>query len=118
MGIFKKTKDDMDDVFEVSEYAHEETSEPSAPASSAPSASISKKSGQRYGIEDAIALMRKLPNVNSDITITVVKKTLESANIQVTEIIDDAYRILLSFGSTVYRDSLESLLKHAIERKG
>ena len=43
-----------------------------------------------YGIQDAIELMRQLPNVNTDIVITVVIKTLESANIQVDEIIADA----------------------------
>ena len=45
-----------------------------------------------YGIQDAIELMRKLPNVNSDIVITVVRKTLESANIQVNEIVADAQK--------------------------
>ena len=43
-----------------------------------------------YGIKDAIQLMRELPNVNSDIVITVVRKTLESTKIQVSEIIADA----------------------------
>ena len=43
-----------------------------------------------YGIEDAIKLMRQLPNVDSEILITVVNKTLESANIKVSEIIADA----------------------------
>jgi chromosome segregation ATPase len=96
MGIFKKSKDDGPE-FEletnpVSEYdAHESTAsrEQSMPSHvTAHKASIK----QSYGIEDAIALMRKLPNVNSEITITVVKKTLESANIQVEQIISDASR--------------------------
>jgi len=43
-----------------------------------------------YGIQDAIELIRQLPNVNTDIVISVVIKTLESANIQVTDIISDA----------------------------
>ncbi|WP_455211084.1 hypothetical protein [Kaarinaea lacus] len=96
MGIFKKSKDDSDFEFEteIASAPDEETPAPSAnvqqssAASSSPRASIK----QSYGIEDAIALMRKLPNVNSEITITVVKKTLESANIQVEQIISDAAR--------------------------
>ena len=95
MGIFKKSKDELDDILEVSEFAEPEdtgNAESDVP-SAGPSTSSSftkPKSSQAYGIEDAIALMRKLPNVNSDITITVVKKTLESANIQVKQIITDA----------------------------
>jgi len=48
------------------------------------------KSASVYGIQDAIELMRQLPNVNTEIVISVVIKTLESANIQVSEIISDA----------------------------
>ncbi|KPJ88093.1 MAG: hypothetical protein AMJ53_17265 [Gammaproteobacteria bacterium SG8_11] len=94
MGIFKKSKDDSDFDIEMDMGSEAESSAPNTAvhqptaASSSPRASIK----QSYGIEDAIALMRKLPNVNSEITITVVKKTLESANIQVEEIIADAKR--------------------------
>ena len=47
-------------------------------------------SNSSYGIQDAIKLMRKLPNVNTDIVISVVIKTLESADIKVEKIISDA----------------------------
>jgi len=40
-----------------------------------------------YGIEDAIKLMRDLPEDNIEVVVTVVKKTLESADIQVSKII-------------------------------
>lgn len=43
-----------------------------------------------YGIQEAIELIRKLPNVNTDIVINVVIKTLESANISVEKIVQDA----------------------------
>lgn len=96
MGIFKKGKDEID----LDMTASEDRFKDSTPSESAfsqqpqPAASVSKPAAppQNYGIEDAIELMRKLPNVNSDITITVVKKTLESANIQVSQIISDAER--------------------------
>jgi len=43
-----------------------------------------------YGIQEAIELIRKLPNVNTEMVITVVIKTLESANISVDKIVKDA----------------------------
>ncbi len=49
-----------------------------------------KISAFNYGIEEAVALMRKLPDVDTDVVITVVRKTLESANVRVNEIITDA----------------------------
>lgn len=48
------------------------------------------RSSVRYGIEDAIKLMRSLPRDNNEIVVTVVKKTLESTQIQVGDIVADA----------------------------
>ncbi len=46
-----------------------------------------------YGIEQAIALMRLLPHeANTELVVQVVKKTLESTNIRVPKIIEDATR--------------------------
>ena len=46
-----------------------------------------------YGIEQAIALMRLLPHeANTELVVQVVKKTLESTNIRVPKIIEDAAR--------------------------
>ena len=95
MAIFKKSKPDSDLEFDTSRSSTREFMEPSPGLNPQPSSSSSVTKAvrsQSYGIEDAIELMRKLPNVNSEITITVVKKTLESANIQVEEIISDAER--------------------------
>ncbi|MDH5328302.1 MAG: hypothetical protein OEZ68_21905 [Gammaproteobacteria bacterium] len=84
MGIFKKNKDD-DFEADASTYTQNSSISQAKPMNQS-----RPTSNQNYGIEDAIALMRKLPNVNSDITITVVKKTLESAHIKVAQIISDA----------------------------
>jgi chromosome segregation ATPase len=98
MGIFKKSKSDLDEILEVSDFEEPtesneaETARKESSAGGVRSQAQAPGSAQNYGIEDAIALMRKLPNVNSEITITVVKKTLESAQIQVEEIIGDAQR--------------------------
>jgi len=51
---------------------------------------VKVKSKPRYSIEDAIELMRTLPDENDEIVVTVVNKTLESMNIAVTDIIQDA----------------------------
>ena len=62
-----------------------------APSPSSP-APVRRSAPSRggYGIEDAIKLMRSLPRDNNEVVVTVVKKTLESTNIQVTDIVEDA----------------------------
>ena len=45
-----------------------------------------------YGINRAIELMRLLPKDNVELVVQVVKKTLESTNIRIAEIIDDGSR--------------------------
>jgi len=63
--------------------------EPATPVAAAPVRRTTPVKGS-YGIEDAIKLMRSLPRDNNEVVVTVVKKTLESTNIKVTEIVDDA----------------------------
>jgi hypothetical protein len=50
----------------------------------------SKPARLSYGIEQAIRLMKSLPRDNNEVVVTVVKKTLESTDIQVQDIIADA----------------------------
>lgn len=66
--------------------------QPQAPSNTATAAQPVARPAQSgaYGIQEAIELIRKLPNVNTDIVINVVIKTLESANISVEKIIQDA----------------------------
>jgi hypothetical protein len=47
-----------------------------------------------YGIENAIQLMRQLPqdDANIQLVVTVIKTTLESLKVKVSDIIDDASR--------------------------
>ena len=45
-----------------------------------------------YGIEDAVKLIRSLPNGQEELIIQVVKQTLESTNIKISDIILDAER--------------------------
>lgn len=64
----------------------------------------SKKS--EYGINDAINLMRKLPQENSQLVVSVVKETLSSANIDVDEVISDAHNKITGFEQRL--DTLDS----------
>ena len=43
-----------------------------------------------YGILDAIQLMRELPQGELEVVVTVVKKTLESMNVALSDIVEDA----------------------------
>ncbi|PCJ17977.1 MAG: hypothetical protein COB04_07945 [Gammaproteobacteria bacterium] len=43
-----------------------------------------------YGIEDAIQLMRTMPEQNDEMVMAIIQKTLESVNVHVKDIIDDA----------------------------
>jgi hypothetical protein len=51
---------------------------------------IPPKQPPLYGIEEVIGLMRELPQENRELVVTVVKKTLESTQIDLGEIIDGA----------------------------
>jgi predicted RNase H-like nuclease (RuvC/YqgF family) len=110
MGIFQKSKDndDMeagnmaqnnstqinatDDSNRDSRWQKKGSNAGSAPDEAAPRDNQlgNKISAFNYGIEEAVGLMRKLPDVDTDVVITVVRKTLESANVRVNEIITDA----------------------------
>ena len=92
MGLFNKSKNQVEDIFgledESSPVANQYTPQRQEPQSTKTVKSNSTTNA--YGIEDAIKLMRQLPKVDSEILITVVNKTLESANIKVSTIIADA----------------------------
>src|SRR5437016_1275927 len=49
--------------------------------------------GRRYGIAEATQLLRSLPtDQNSELVVRVVRTTLESLNVHLSDIIDDASR--------------------------
>jgi hypothetical protein len=51
------------------------------------------KPSPRYGIDDAIKLMRTLPvDDNVDLVVRVIKRTLESLSVRVSDIVEDAHR--------------------------
>jgi predicted RNase H-like nuclease (RuvC/YqgF family) len=111
MGIFQKSKDNED--MEADDMAQNNSTQINATDDSNRDSRWQKKgaggssasgdeqplrdsqlgnkiSSFNYGIEEAVSLMRKLPDVDTDVVITVVRKTLESANVRVDEIIGDA----------------------------
>jgi hypothetical protein len=110
MGIFDKKKGKRPDEFdspveqidlsappeavtEVSAQASSEAAEERAEAAGGEpeqQASQEPRSNPDYGIEQAIALMRTLPDDNVELVVRVVKHTLESTQINIGEIIKDA----------------------------
>ena len=108
MGIFQKSKDNDD--MEADNMAQNNSNQINATDDSNRDSRWQKKGGSNataeeqprdnqlgnkissfnYGIEEAVGLMRKLPDVDTEVVITVVRKTLESANVRVNEIINDA----------------------------
>jgi len=100
MALFNKTKFDDITIENNAKYQPQATKQSNAntnrsPAPTTPAATPSARPSSptnsgAYGIQEAIELIRKLPNVNTDIVVTVVIKTLESANISVDRIIKDA----------------------------
>jgi hypothetical protein len=100
MGLFdKKIKKptDLDDEPEpaVPEPAHAKPASAPAPvaaAKPAPAPAATKPDHPDYGINKAIELMRLLPEDNIELIVRVVKTTLESTNINVASIVQDATR--------------------------
>lgn len=90
MGLFGKDKKVIDASNYMSEEDDQELAFESNDLAKKNTHQQKPKSAGQYGIQDAIELMRQLPDVNTEIVISVVIKTLESANIQVAEIITDA----------------------------
>ena len=70
------TKEDLKDDFFVGEEA--------------PVPAVGTRKKPKYGIEDAIELLRELPRENNELVVTVVNKTLQSMDIVVGDIIKDA----------------------------
>lgn len=72
-----------------------------------------------YGIDHAVALMRDLPGDNPEIVVSVVTKTLESANIDITKIIQDANTKEQNLESQIQNlnDEIKSLQDKIAEKK-
>ena len=94
-GALTMTPDDDDE--DDAPPARAQASAASAPATSrsaAPAPASARPAGNRpvtsYGIDDAIQLMRTLPQENVELVVRVVKHTLESTRIDIGAIIDDA----------------------------
>jgi uncharacterized small protein (DUF1192 family) len=103
MGLFdKKTRkhDDSDNGNGVSEEHHvAQKSQPNPiPDHSAPVRATPLPPPERpmerpgFSINKAIELIRALPDDNMELVVTIVRATLESVNIKVSTIIDDAAR--------------------------
>ena len=93
MGLFDKRtqKDDFDSPVEAIDLRDPEPAPPKNTAAAAvPRAHPPVRDETDYGIQKAIELMRTLPEGHVELVVQVVKFTLQSAQIRIGTIIDDA----------------------------
>lgn len=93
MGLFQKSKNTNQTNDELGGYvdnllnnAGQSTNEEIDERFSVENMALSRN----YSIDHAVELMRELPDDGSEVVVTVVAKTLQSANIDVCKIIEDA----------------------------
>ncbi len=94
MGIFdkkssKRSTEDFDSPIEKVDLSAA-TPTPPPPVEDPVPAAPPEPPPQDYGIEQAIALMRTLPDDSVELVVRVVKHTLESTDIHIPTIIEDA----------------------------
>ena len=95
MGLFSKERTEHDaplvhqddkDIGNIS-FGHEESYREKTESRLALN---SQKLKSNYGINDTIRLLSKLSHIDDDVKIVVAKTTLESMNVVISDIIDDA----------------------------
>jgi len=104
MSLFKKDKvqkpvreldDNLPDMGNIdfgskTDYKNGDKADPTASDIVIDEHKAVKRKNLSYGIEEAITLMRDLPTEPIELVVKVVKTTLESIDVQVSDIIDDA----------------------------
>lgn len=93
MGLF--TRDDNSDIepetlYDTLALPDQESADEEFISERELSGAVPSSDNVAYGIEDAIELMRQLPQEHADLVMTVVKKTLESTHVNINDIIADA----------------------------
>ncbi len=122
MGLFQKSKTEDSNKDELPQYvdsllenSNQSTNEEIDEKFSVQSMSLNNS----YGIDHVVALMRDLPEVNKDVLVTVVTKTLESANINVANIINDAAakEQLLESEISTLKEDIKTLQEQIAEKE-
>lgn len=93
MGLFQKSKSTEQNNDELPQYVDNLLENSGRPSNEEIDERFSIENmslGNTYSIDQAVALMRDLPDHHNDVVVAVVTKTLLSANINVNKIIDDA----------------------------
>ncbi len=89
MGLFDKKRPEPDPVQPQPQAPPQGAAPKPAPA---PQPAPRPSEPASYGIQNAIELMRRLPDENVPLVVEVVRKTLESLHVDITAIIEDAER--------------------------
>ena len=78
----------------------EEVAQPTA--APVATASVSKSGGHSYGIGDVIRLLRTLPvDQHAELVVRVIRTTLESVNVHVSDLVEDASRQQQKLGERI-----------------
>ncbi|WP_455201922.1 hypothetical protein [Kaarinaea lacus] len=122
MGLFQKTRSEDKSKDELPKYvdslledSHKTTNEEIDERFSVATMSLNNN----YGIDHVVALMRDLPNDNSEVVVAVVTKTLESANINISNIITDAAKKEQMLESEIHqlKDEIKTLQAQIAEKE-
>jgi len=122
MGLFQKVKQSAKNKDDVPEYVETLLENSSKISNEEIDERFSVKNmvlNANYGIDHAIELLRSLPNENTDIVVSVMTKTLESANINVAKIIEDAQDKVQSLESQISQlnEEIETLQNQIAQKK-
>jgi len=85
------------------------------------SASVSKPSGHSYGIGDVIRLLRTLPvDQHAELVVRVIRTTLESVNVHVSDLVEDATKQQQKLGDriTAMHAQIQELSKQIDAHRG
>lgn len=122
MGLFQKNKSSEKNKDEFHNYVDNllHSSKPMTDEDVDDNFSVSNMAlNTSYGIDQAIALMRDLPSDADAVVVSTVTKTLESANINVHKIIEDARQKESSLESQIDKlnDEIAALKKQIAQKK-
>lgn len=122
MGLFQKNKSEEKSKDEMDDYVDTLLEDSKAISNDEIDEKFSVESmtlNAKYGIDHVVALMRDLPADASDIVVSTVTKTLESAGIDVVKIIEDACNkeTALTAQITDLNDEIDELKRQIGEKK-
>jgi len=118
MALFKRNNNTTEDSHKLDSYVDNLVSD-NDPDINLEIESNFSPARPAYRIEDAVELMRRLPQDNTDMVISVVRETLKSASIDVEKIIVDAESKTTNIELNIHslNTEIDALEKKVAEKK-